>query len=896
MTEPELGLGWVISSEGRQVSIDFPGVGEQRCYERDGAPLLPVLLSEGTRVRSESGLEFRVERVEHREEGVIYIGEGHRLSEQELDPRLDVFSPDTRFRSAQTDGLGEARLRHQALHHHLERSQNSTTGFSGGRIRLYDHQLDLAHRCCQKRSVRVMLADEVGLGKTIEALLILNHLKLSGRVQRALVVVPDPLVNPWFAEAWLRFHLRLSLLDEETLSETSREDLWASSQLFICPLSLAQSIGIEKGEWDLLIVDEVHHIVEGHPFLDQLQEQAQSIEHLLLLSASPDRHGERSHFLHLQLIDPDRYVDFETYESQCRDDRNLADLVDALEAGAPATSLQKAHLEKWTSCPWPEPGEDPAPTVEKLLDRHGMGLSMIRNRRERCPGFPERCYEALSLGPSTSKRWLKEFLSEELNEGKVNHGRLDEDPRTLHLLKILEENPGQKVLALCRGPLKAEAFSKALETRRIQVARFHENLKPLEGDRQAAWFDDPKGPRVLISSDAGSEGRNFQSAQHLVFLDLPLDPDRLEQRIGRLDRIGQGQRIHLHAPFPKNSPQARLARWFHEGLEAFTTPWHGRPQLFEDLHEELVALLRSPSCVGLEPFIDKTRQHQNSILEELRAGRDRILERLSFDPLRGQSLAQKLEAIDQSSELEDFMLDSFESGGVDAEPIGERTHVLRPGLNYHRLFPGFNGHRMVISFDREAALAHLSRELLTWDHPMVRDHIDDLLSSGRGNSSVVLTAPSQRPGFLLRCTYVLEVISPPSLRVSRFFSPTLREVLLSPKGEEQKDHPEIIQDGDPDLLKHPKVSPILPQLLKRASDLAASHLNSHVQGARERLELHFAGEIDRWTHLASVNPAVSPEEIPALEAEKKAIHRALDEARHRLDALQLIVLPTQKKG
>jgi predicted amidophosphoribosyltransferase len=98
---------------------------------------------------------------------------------------------------------------------------------------------------------------------------------------------------------------------------------------------------------------------------------------------------------------------------------------------------------------------------------------------------------------------------------------------------------------------------------------FHEDLTLVQRDRAAAWFSEADGARLLLCSEIGSEGRNFQFAHHLILFDLPLKPDLLEQRIGRLDRIGQTEDIKIHVPYIAGSGEEVLARWYHEGLNAF---------------------------------------------------------------------------------------------------------------------------------------------------------------------------------------------------------------------------------------------------------------------------------------------------------------------------------------
>ena len=109
----------------------------------------------------------------------------------------------------------------------------------------------------------------------------------------------------------------------------------------------------------------------------------------------------------------------------------------------------------------------------------------------------------------------------------------------------------------------------------MKAALFHEGLTLLQRDRNAAFFAEEDGARILICSEIGSEGRNFQFAHHLVLFDLPADPELLEQRIGRLDRIGQTATITIHVPYLRGTESEVLARWYHEGLNAFEMNPHG---------------------------------------------------------------------------------------------------------------------------------------------------------------------------------------------------------------------------------------------------------------------------------------------------------------------------------
>src|SRR4029077_10615814 len=131
------------------------------------------------------------------------------------------------------------------------------------------------------------------------------------------------------------------------------------------------------------------------------------------------------------------------------------------------------------------------------------------------------------------------------------------------LIDLLRSLDPAKVLLICRTQAKVTAIDAALRQRvqNVKIALFHEGLSLIQRDRNAAWFAERDGARILICSEIGSEGRNFQFSHHLVLFDLPLDPELLEQRIGRLDRIGQKSEIQVHVPYVAGSSHEVLVRW-----------------------------------------------------------------------------------------------------------------------------------------------------------------------------------------------------------------------------------------------------------------------------------------------------------------------------------------------
>lgn len=126
----------------------------------------------------------------------------------------------------------------------------------------------------------------------------------------------------------------------------------------------------------------------------------------------------------------------------------------------------------------------------------------------------------------------------------------------------------------------------------IRATVFHEGMSIIERDKAAAYFaQEEGGAQVLICSEIGSEGRNFQFANQLVMFDLPFNPDLLEQRIGRLDRIGQKRDIDVYVPYLTETSQAILARWFQEGLNAFAETCPAGRAVYDAFAERLIPIL-----------------------------------------------------------------------------------------------------------------------------------------------------------------------------------------------------------------------------------------------------------------------------------------------------------------
>ena len=830
LTEPELGLGLVELVENRQVVITYPARGVTRRYTVQNAPLARAQLIEGQRARGAT-VDFLIEEVVADGDLFRYRGEGHELSEVDLDASIDVATPENRLRTGQVDAPDLFDLRHTALDIRHRLLASPARGFLGGRIRLFDHQLSIARDVCERHQVRVLLADEVGLGKTIEALLILHRMLLTGRIENALILVPAALVHQWLAEAYLRFNLIMRVIGPDTHGggtiDPKSEDLpeqLLDAQLFICPLGVDVGDSFVDTPWDIVIVDEAHHLQPDSAEFGLVERLAIHVEHVILLSATPDRDGAAAHFQRLKLLDPARFHDADAYEGAAQGYGELADTAEKLQRGdaldeadqeAVRVRLSGADVEELLAAADTERTARQV-LLRRLLDLHGIGRVMFRNVRARIPGFPRRVPEPVELPAGPLERLRLEFLNDIGQQDSFHLTGIDLDPRLLWLADFLDQHAEEKVLVLGATRLKAEAFANALAAAGREVARFHEDMSAIERDQQAAWFLDPEGPQVVISSAIGAEGRNFQVARHLVLLDLPLSADRLEQSIGRVDRIGQGAQVHIHAVVVAGSPQARLRRWLDEALHVFDRPWHGSPVLEREFSQDLLAALLAPDDGLLTALIERGRARNEQIVAELESGRDRLLELTSFDTDAALELQGAIARAEKDPDLEMFMVDAFERGGLDVERIGTRSYAVRAGMDYHRPFPGFHGEEMGVTFDRAIGLTHPERSLLTWDHPMVRDTVDGLLDHETGNASLAVLSGASSPGLLLEALFVAEPTLALQLRADRFLPPAPIRVVLNAEGEEASLEADIVQQlqaADPAVLDMPQVQQLLPALL-----------------------------------------------------------------------------------
>ncbi|QQG29170.1 RNA polymerase-associated protein RapA [Pectobacterium carotovorum] len=955
-TESELGLGTVVAVDTRMITLLFPASGENRLYSRSDAPITRVMFNPGDTVTSHEGWQLKVDDVREEKGLLVYCGQrlddetSAELREVFLDSKLTFNKPQDRLFAGQIDRMDRFALRYRARKHQNEQALQQWGGLRGMRASLIPHQLHIAHEVGQRHAPRVLLADEVGLGKTIEAGMIIHQQLLAGRASRVLIVVPETLQHQWLVEMLRRFNLLFSLFDDERYAEAKLDSSnpFETEQLVICSLGFVQRSAqrfaqLVNADWDLLVVDEAHHLVWSEespsPEYQAIETLARATPAVLLLTATPEQLGQQSHFARLRLLDPNRFHDYQEFVAEQQQYRPVADAVTLLLAGEKAQTAELNALSDLLGEQDIEPllkainsdSDDNQKArqelITMLMDRHGTSRVLFRNTRQGVKGFPHRVLHQIRLPlPAQYQTAIK--VSGIMNANKALEVRARDmlypeqiyqqlegddatwwnfDPRVEWLLNYLTANRDEKILVICAQAATALQLEQVLRTREaIRAAVFHEGLSILERDRAAAYFaSEEEGAQVLICSEIGSEGRNFQFASHLVMFDLPFNPDLLEQRIGRLDRIGQAKEIQILVPYLENTAQALLVRWYHEGLDAFEHTCPTGRTIYDTHHAQLIERLTTVGeQQGLDEFIHTCRQQHDNLKQQLEQGRDRLLEMHSNGGEQAQLLAQAIAEQDNDVNLVTFALNLFDIVGINQEDRSDNLIILTP--SDHMLVPDFPGlpqDGCTITFDRDQALSREDAQFISWEHPLIRNGLDLVLSGDTGSCAVSLLKNKALPvGTLLaELVYVVEAQAPKHLQLTRFLPPTPVRLLMDRKGTNLAEQVEfesfnrqlnaVNRHTSSKLVN--AVQPDVHAMLQQAEALVETQARQLITEAQEQADLQLRRELERLEALKAVNPNIREDELTALENQREQVLSNLHEANWRLDAIRLVVVSHQ---
>ncbi|HGS5440158.1 TPA: DEAD/DEAH box helicase [Vibrio cholerae] len=475
------------------------------------------------------------------------------------------------------------------------------------------HQLKALDKAMSRRQVRYLFADEVGLGKTIEAGLVMRELKLRGMVKRILVCAPKGLVSQWVSEMQTHFNETFHLLlpgEQKPLDEN--DNVWLKHDLVVCPVDSIKPIENRKGwsikqlheynkhrfddllaaGWDLIVIDEAHRLGGSTELVARYklgQGLAEASPYLLLLSATP--HQGKSDAFHrlMALLDKEAFPDVGSVTKErvqpyvVRTEKRIS--IDG--QGQPLFKPRKTEL---VPVAWGSKHALQRHLYQEVTEYVKEGYNLAKAKKQNAIGFLMILMQRLvssssaAIAMTLSRRlqslentvvedelplafaddWaeldgqaqLDELIAstkQALENEKADVQRLlniandcvskESDTKAealidwLYKLQQEEQDPNLKMLVFTEFVPTQQMLSKFFRDRGISVVTLNGSMDLSE--RKKAQADFKHTARILISTDAGGEGLNLQFCHVIVNYDIPWNPMRMEQRIGRVDRIGQ---------------------------------------------------------------------------------------------------------------------------------------------------------------------------------------------------------------------------------------------------------------------------------------------------------------------------------------------------------------------
>lgn len=601
-----------------------------------------------------------------------------------------------------------------AVNRTIHTIDNAFYGFkelAGCKIFLKPYQLKTVMRCLSEQNCRYMIADEVGLGKTIEAASVLKIYLSDKKKQKILICVPDALVEQWKTELAFKFRL----FEGENLKDNN---------IKILPMS---KIAVATGKYDFVIVDEVHSILNNLLRYVTVLRLSRTADNVIMLSATPVQSRNEEYHKLLSLIQPERYYGMseekfiELLELQNKVVRKVHSAVSYLEDYKEAIKDSENEHNEDTR----EAFDELVETLEDIADRtndktiegdieklnyEAENFSLLRLERivaYICEAYQlEKCIIRNRKKPEdTNNRVLKEIpyemdtdfnntefriysllsewisgntfdkndfdskilplisaffsssaaFSDELKKNpsvpseirELAAGWISEDLNTIKNIRHILDDPMEsmsRMVTVC-DYLEQEAYDKKVlifthfaSTHRLfrqlltkvfgenYCTFFCEGMSPDELELNTYRFQNESGYRIMLSDESGGEGRNFQKADELICIDLPWSANTLEQRIGRLDRIGRDKTKDVVSVivYAQDSVEKDLADIWDKGLNIFNKSQSGLEIIMNDIDEQIRTAVMNDFKYGLSSIVD-------DMIDEIKKIEKQVKEERHFD-------------------------------------------------------------------------------------------------------------------------------------------------------------------------------------------------------------------------------------------------------------------------
>lgn len=589
---------------------------------------------------------------------------------------------------------------------------NSIYGFdviSGCRVFLMEHQIATIARAFETRPIRYMLADEVGLGKTIEACSIIKIMNSENSGLRVLYIVPRTLLRQWQTE--LKYKYELHAQDDIALISFSGQ--------FIVPLEeFGPNHPALQADWDLLVVDETHRLLSMPERYQSVFSISKRTENVLLLSATPIQDRKEEYLSLLRLLLPTQYEDMSLADFskllkaqekiQRRVNRVMRDLSDfddpdrREEIFDLLDELAEMLDDKYLKRKLPKIDRESADhgledihlCVSYITENYRVQRKVVRNRRcnlgipigkrqlQQLPYAPYsneenygeiNVYNALLqylsgqcdgesyvkdtvqplLMAMFSSPWalLREMQRQQIHEQAlldlvklwVEQGEdeirmaneyLDEHPdemksRLLRAVDYIEQeidvsrNGSGKVVIFTGFAETHEKIMQLLQIRNLQAVAFRQGMTIDALEDSVYEFQNNPECKIMVCDETGGEGRNFQNADWIIHLDLPWTANAIEQRIGRLDRLGRDAQhmvVHSVVLFAEGTIEAQLFQIWNEGMQLFEESLSGLEIITAELNQAIVEAMADDMQNGLsralDDIIEITENAKDTVEEE----------------------------------------------------------------------------------------------------------------------------------------------------------------------------------------------------------------------------------------------------------------------------------------
>ncbi|MFD2446036.1 DEAD/DEAH box helicase [Bacillus sp. CGMCC 1.16607] len=435
------------------------------------------------------------------------------------------------------------------------------------------HQLEVAKQVIENMNGKAILADEVGLGKTIEAGLILKEYMIRGLVKKVLILVPASLVTQWAFELNTKFFIP---------AMTQRKSyVWEQADVVVSSIDTAKRNPhreiIFKQDYDLIIIDEAHKLknnkTKNYEFVQSLKKKF-----CLLLTATPIQNRIEEIFNLVSLLKPG-HLGNETafYEKYKRDSRTLNDNEHLKEL---VNKVMIRNRRNDTGIEWTkrkvetypiEFTEEERELYEAVTNLRNEGdwlgtsqFSVMTLQREACSSREAVFYTLKNMlerkeNPSKTFQDQIQLLIKKVEQVKAN----SKANKALELIQQIDD----KVIIFTEYRATQLYLQWFLKQHGISSVPFRGGFKRGKKDWMRELFQ--KQAQVLIATEAGGEGINLQFCNHIINFDLPWNPMRLEQRIGRIHRLGQEKDVHIYNFAIKNTVEEHILKLLYEKIELF---------------------------------------------------------------------------------------------------------------------------------------------------------------------------------------------------------------------------------------------------------------------------------------------------------------------------------------